>query len=72
MFQYLAQSGHQQCWEMTCFASGFLWNSYSQSHITMHAGWWLVHPSEKYGPSIGMIRNPIYGKIEMFQTTNQL
>ena len=41
-------------------------------------GWvntiWLVvscHPSEKY-ESIGMISNPIYGKINlMFQTTNQ-
>ena len=37
---------------------------------------WLVgqgHPSEKYGPSIGMISNPIYGKIKNGnQTTNQL
>ena len=34
-------------------------------------GWWLGHPSEKY-ESIGMIRNPIYGKIKNGnQTTNQ-
>ena len=26
-------------------------------------GWWLGHPSEKYGPSIGMMTFPIYGKI---------
>ena len=36
------------------------------------AGWWFSHPSEKY-ESVGMISNPIYGKIElMFQTTNQM
>ena len=34
-------------------------------------GWWLGHPSEKY-ESIGMISNPIYGKIKNGnQTTNQ-
>ena len=30
------------------------------------------HPSEKYGPSIGMMKFPIYGKIKHGnQTTNQ-
>ena len=39
---------------------------------SLYAGWWLGHPSEKYGPSIGMISNPIYGKIKNGnQTTNQ-
>ena len=36
------------------------------------SGWWLGHPPEKYGPSIGMISNPIYAKIKNGnQTTNQ-
>ena len=49
-------------------------NSWGQL-TPMVSGWWLGHPSEKY-ESIGMIRNPIYGKIKkvklMFQTTNQV
>ena len=28
-------------------------------HISSIAGWWLGHPSEKYGPSIGMMKFPI-------------
>ena len=37
------------------------------------AGWWLGHPSGKIWKSIGMIRNPIYGKIKNGnQTTNQM
>ena len=33
---------------------------------TSTSGWWLGHPSEKYGPSIGMIRNPIFlGKCQI-------
>ena len=34
------------------------------------AGWWLGHPSEKY-ESIGMVRNPICGKIKNGIQTNQ-
>ena len=36
-------------------------------------GWWLGHPSEKYGPSSGMIRHPILmGTLKNGnQTTNQ-
>ena len=33
-------------------------------------GWWLSHPSEKYESQLGWLF-PIYGKIKMFQTTNQ-
>ena len=38
------------------------------------SGWWLSHPSEKYGSSVGMIFPfPIYGNITfMFQTTNHV
>ena len=32
-------------------------------HLAMFAGWWLGHPSEKFGTSIGMMTFPIYGKI---------
>ena len=36
-------------------------------------GWWLTHPSEKWWTSsVGMMNFPIYGKIKMFQTTNQV
>jgi hypothetical protein len=31
--------------------------------------WWF--PPEKY-ESVGMMKFPIYGKIKMFQTTNQI
>jgi len=36
--------------------------------------YWLVvfrHPSEKSWTSVGSMTFPIYGKIKMFQTTNQ-
>ena len=38
------------------------------------AGWWArATPLKNMSSSIGMIRNPIYGKIKlMFQTTNQV
>ena len=46
----------------------FAWRGLCQKR---KPGWWLGHPSEKY-ESIGMISNPIYGKIENGnQTTNQ-
>ena len=36
------------------------------------SGWWLGHPSEKIWKSVGMISNPIYGKIKNGNpTTNQ-
>ena len=36
------------------------------------SGWWLGHPSEKYGPSIGMISNPInMGKCQKWQPNHQ-
>ena len=38
---------------------------------TSLTGWWLGHPSEKYESQLGWWF-PIYGKIKMSQTTNQL
>ena len=47
-----------------------------QGYIFISSGWiWLVepYPSEKYrSSSVGMMTFPIYGKIKMFQTTNQV
>ena len=42
-----------------------------QKDNDISSGWWF-EPLWKIWKSIGMIRNPIYGKIKlMFQTTNQ-
>ena len=35
------------------------------------SGWWSTDPSEEY-ESVGMMTFPIYGKIKMFRTTNQI
>jgi len=35
------------------------------------SGWWYTYPSEKYDSQLGWLF-PIYGKIKLLQTTNQL
>ena len=35
------------------------------------SGWWYTYPSEKYESQLGLLL-AIYGKINMFQTTNQV
>ena len=35
------------------------------------SGWWYTYPSEKYGSQLEWLFR-IYGKIKMFQTTNQM
>ena len=42
----------------------------SSCRKTLFSGWWLSHPPEKYERQLGGLF-PIYGKIKMFQTTNQ-
>ena len=39
-------------------------------HIYIYPGWWF-QPLWKIWKSVGMMKFPIYGKIKMFQTTNQ-
>ena len=62
---------HQPIWPSIHFISFFHFISMdfpispSYLHIRSYlVGGWLGHPSEKYGPSIGMMRFPIYGKIK--------
>ena len=41
--------------------------------FNVHSGWWYTYPSEKsWSSSVGMMKFPIDGKENMFQTTNQL
>jgi hypothetical protein len=35
------------------------------------SGWWLTYPSEKYESQLGLLF-PIYGKIKIVPTTNQV
>jgi len=39
--------------------------------IVNNAGWWLTYPSENDGVRQLGLLFPTYGKIQMFQTTNQ-
>ena len=43
------------------------WNTWRNLREYL-SGWWLGHPSEKIWKSIGMISNPIYGKIRLMAT----
>ena len=72
---YLADS----CWFLTKrlqrrlfrLLQSCLWlESCSQMIAQIVAGWWYTYPSEKYESQLGWLF-PTYGKIKMFQTTNQ-
>jgi hypothetical protein len=39
-------------------------------YVYIYTNWWYTYPSEKYESQLGLVF-PIYGKIKMFQTTNQ-
>jgi len=45
-------------------------NAFYRICIYIYTNWWYTYPSEKYESQLGLVF-PIYGKIKMFQTTNQ-
>ena len=46
------------------------WKILQNDFQTSSTGWWYTYPSEKYESQLGLLF-PIYGKSNMFQTTNQ-
>ena len=37
----------------------------------IYTGWWYTYPSEKYESQMEVLFPTLYGKMNMFQTTNQ-
>ena len=64
--------GHPQIWKDPIAYHTFSqkWCMANLEIIAWRTGWWYTYPSEKYESQLGLLF-PIYGKSNMFQTTNQ-
>ena len=58
-------------WKHCSVSHCSLWNWRIELCRTFSSGWWLSHPSEKYELVSWDHYPPIYGKKNMFQTTNK-